>query len=64
MVAPYDGENTAPFPLTTVDREQFALSDDEFKPHTWDELKQIIGAARSFRLQNLHRDKRSDHNSS
>jgi hypothetical protein len=54
MVASHGGQNTAPFPLAAVDREQFALSDDEFKPHSWDELKQIIGVASSFRMRNLH----------
>ncbi|EHY60640.1 hypothetical protein ABEF92_001553 [Exophiala dermatitidis] len=31
-----------PFPLTDVDRAVLAMSDDEFQPHTWEELKQII----------------------
>ena len=32
-----------PFPLTDVDRHNLSLTDAEFVPHTWDELKQIIG---------------------
>ena len=36
-------EDVAPFPLTAVDKEQLALNDEEFEPHTWDEIKQIIG---------------------
>lgn len=51
MVASHDGENAAPFPLTAVDREQLVLSDDEFEPHKWDELKQIIGVANSLHLR-------------
>jgi hypothetical protein len=54
MVASHDGENAAPFPLTATDREQLALTDAEFQSHTWDELKQIIGAANSLCPRNLH----------
>ena len=36
-------EDVAPFPLTAVDKELWALNDDHFEPHTWDEIKQIIG---------------------
>ena len=48
MVACHDGENAAPFPLTETDREQLALDDAEFDPHTWEELKQIIGVMNSL----------------
>ena len=34
----------SPFPLTTVDIHNLSLTDDEFKVHTWEELKQIIGS--------------------
>ncbi len=44
MVVPQDSDNDpSPFPLTTVDRAVLAMTDEEFHPHTWDELKQIIG---------------------
>jgi hypothetical protein len=32
-----------PFPLTETDRYNLGLTDDQFHPHTWEELKQIIG---------------------
>ncbi len=32
-----------PFALTDTDRENLAGGDDNFQPHTWAELKQIIG---------------------
>ena len=51
MIVSNDGENAAPFPLTATDRELLALDDTKFQPHTWDELKQIIGVATSIRLQ-------------
>ena len=37
-------EDELPFPLTDIDRAHLKLSDDEFEPHTWDQLKTIIGA--------------------
>jgi len=37
-----DGES--PFPLTAVDRHNLSITDAEYQPHTWEELKQIIGA--------------------
>lgn len=33
-----------PFPLTSVDRYNLSITDAEYQPHTWAELKQIIGA--------------------
>lgn len=36
-------EEKFPFPLTAVDRYNLSLKDDDFEPHTWNELKQIIG---------------------
>lgn len=30
------------FPLTDVDRWVLSQTDDEFKPHTWDELRELI----------------------
>jgi len=32
-----------PFPLTERDKWLLSISDDEFTPHSWDNLKQIIG---------------------
>lgn len=36
-------EEEFPFPLTDIDRHQLSINDDEFQPHTWEELKQTIG---------------------
>ena len=32
-----------PFDLTETDRENLAQGDEKFRPHTWDELKDIVG---------------------
>lgn len=32
-----------PFNLTDLDREILAQTDEQFQPHTWEELRQIIG---------------------
>ena len=32
-----------PFNLTALDRQILAQTDGEFHPHSWEELKQIIG---------------------
>lgn len=32
-----------PFPLTDIDKWVLSQTDEEFKYHNWDELKQIIG---------------------
>lgn len=40
------GENTreeVPFPLTEVDKWVLSQTDEEFKYHTWDELRHLIG---------------------
>lgn len=37
-------EEEFPFPLTSVDRYNLSITDAEYQPHTWAELKQIIGA--------------------
>ncbi|KIV83655.1 hypothetical protein PV11_05659 [Exophiala sideris] len=34
--------SSAPFALTAIDRDVLAMSDDDFHPQTWEELKQII----------------------
>jgi hypothetical protein len=36
-------EKSSPFPLTDKDRYNLSLQDAEFYPHTWEELKAIIG---------------------
>lgn len=36
-------DQSAPFHLTDVDRAILAQSDDEFVPHSWEELKEIVG---------------------
>ena len=36
-------EDEAPFPLTDVDRWVLSQTDEEFKYHDWEELKEIIG---------------------
>lgn len=36
-------EDELPFPLTAVDRAQLKLTDEEYEPHTWDQLRQIVG---------------------
>lgn len=33
---------TLPFPLTVIDREVLSQSDEEFQPHSWEELKEIV----------------------
>ena len=32
-----------PFNLTDVDRETLAQTDEEFIPHSWEDLKDIVG---------------------
>lgn len=32
-----------PFELTASDRQSLAQGDENFQPHDWDELKEIIG---------------------
>ena len=36
-------EEEFPFPLTDVDRHNLSITNDEFEPHTWVDLKNIIG---------------------
>ena len=31
------------FPLTETDRHILSLTDEQYKPHGWDDLKDIIG---------------------
>ena len=33
----------APFPLSAVDQEHLMTTDDDFRYHTWEDLKKIIG---------------------
>lgn len=39
--------STIPFALTDSDRENLAGGDENFRPHTWEELKEIIGSKRT-----------------
>ena len=32
-----------PFNLTELDREVFAQTDEEFRPHDWEDVKNIVG---------------------
>lgn len=41
-------EKSSPFALTDKDRYNLSLTDAEFKPHTWEDLKTIIGVLDSF----------------
>jgi hypothetical protein len=34
----------APFPLTDIDKWVLSQTDEEFKKHDWEDLKQVIGA--------------------
>lgn len=36
-------EESSPFRLTDTDRYNLSLTDAEFHPHTWEELKVTIG---------------------
>lgn len=42
-VGTINAEAEAPFPLTDVDKWVLSQTDDEFKKHDWDDLKQVIG---------------------
>lgn len=33
----------APFPLSAVDQEHLMTTNDDFRYHTWEDLKEIIG---------------------
>lgn len=33
----------APFNLTAVDRQILSMTDEEFVPHDWENLKELIG---------------------
>lgn len=32
-----------PFPLTDLDREILAQTDEEYVPHDWEDLKSLVG---------------------
>lgn len=40
----------APFPLTDVDKWVLSQTDEEFKYHDWDELREIISESRYWVL--------------
>lgn len=46
---------SAPFNLTEVDRLLLSQTDEEFIPHSWNELKEIVGVFWSHRLLCFHR---------
>jgi len=37
------GSEESPFPLTAVDKWILSQTDEEFKLHDWEDLRQIIG---------------------
>ena len=45
MITPgtQDEDETPAFQLTDKDRQNLARRDEDFQPHTWENLKQIIG---------------------
>lgn len=46
-----DDPELGAFPgLTPTDRENLAGGDENFKPHNWDDLKEIIGSICFFLL--------------
>jgi hypothetical protein len=47
-------EEEAPFPLTDVDRWVLSQTDEEFKYHDWEELKDIIGEDVLFTCCHCH----------
>jgi hypothetical protein len=34
--------NTEAFPLSDLDRKILSMTDDEYQPHTWENLQQLI----------------------
>lgn len=45
----------APFPLTDVDKWVLSQTDEEFKYHDWDELREIVSKSRYWiLLRGLH----------
>lgn len=48
-----DKVEDAPFPLTDVDRWVLSQTDEEFKYHDWEELREIIGAWDPFPQQQV-----------
>ena len=43
QIIPNANDDHLPFNLTDVDRATLAQTDEEFIPHSWEELKNIIG---------------------
>lgn len=43
-------EEDSPIPLTAVDRHNISITDNEFTPHTWENLKEIIGSNKLEKL--------------
>lgn len=47
-------EQEAPFPLTDVDKWVLSQTDEEFKYHDWDELREIISELADWALSHGH----------
>ena len=45
-----------PFNLTDRDRKILSLTEEEFHPHTWEQLKQIIGLSTAESLYKREAD--------
>lgn len=39
---------TVPFNLSELDREVLSQTDDEFRPHDWEDIKRIVGGSASI----------------
>jgi hypothetical protein len=44
----------APFPLTEVDKWVLSQTDEEFKKHNWEELRDIIGQSATGERHRSH----------
>jgi hypothetical protein len=43
-------DSAQPFALTAVDRQVLGQTNEDFKAHTWEELRHIIGECRRFNV--------------
>ena len=48
MANDHDWINSIPFELTETDRQNLIAGDEKFVPHTWEDLKTIIGRTTSL----------------
>lgn len=44
-----EGVSDSPFQLTDIDRKQLSISNEDYQPHTWKDLEQIVGKISSWR---------------